>query len=133
VDVVGPGEVRGVGRAQEAEAVLEHLEGAVAEDRLALLRLVLEESEDELLLAQSIGALELVGVRHVDELGNVLQLEIGEVHAAGLPGCGVRERARKTSRAAETQREFGISLAEGGCRGSFSWRLFERTARRHSG
>ena len=73
----GPGEVRGVGRAQEAEAVLQHFERAVAEDRLALLRLVLEEREDELLLAQAVGAFELVGDRHVDELGDVFQLEVG--------------------------------------------------------
>jgi hypothetical protein len=70
----GPGEVRGVRRAQEAEAVLQHLEGAVAEDGLALLRLVLEEREDQLLLAQAVRALELVGDRHVDELGDVFEL-----------------------------------------------------------
>jgi hypothetical protein len=77
VDVVGPGEVGGVGRAQEAEAVLEHFERAVAEDGLALLRLVLEEREDQLLLSQAVGALELAGDCHVDELRDVFQLEFG--------------------------------------------------------
>ena len=76
VDVVGAGEIGRVGRAQEAETVLEHLEGAVAEDRFALLRLVLEEGEHELLLAKAVGAFQLVGVRHLDELGDGLELEV---------------------------------------------------------
>src|SRR2546429_40994 len=66
VDVVGAGEVRGVRGAQEAEAVLEHFQRAIAEDGFALLRLVLQEREDQLLLAKAVGTLELVGVRHVD-------------------------------------------------------------------
>jgi len=68
VDVVGAREIRRIGRAQEAEAILEHLEGAVAEDGFAFFRVALEEREHELLLAEPVGAFELVGVSHVDEL-----------------------------------------------------------------
>ena len=46
VDVVGAWQVVVVGRAKEAEAVGQHFERAVAEDRLALLRLVREPGED---------------------------------------------------------------------------------------
>jgi hypothetical protein len=77
VDVVRAREVRRVGRAQEAEAVLQDFEGSVAEDRFALLRVALQQREDELLLAQSIGAFELAGIGEVDQLGDGLQLEVG--------------------------------------------------------
>src|SRR5258707_166447 len=57
--------------------VLQHLEGRVAEHRLALLGLVLEEGEHELLLAEPVGAFELVDARHFDELGDGFELEVG--------------------------------------------------------
>jgi hypothetical protein len=37
----------------------------------------LQQREDELLLAQSVGAFELAGVGEVDQLGDRLQLEVG--------------------------------------------------------
>jgi hypothetical protein len=58
VDVVGARQVGGLGRAQEAEAVGQHLQGAVAEDGLALLRLVLQHGEDQVLLAHPVGAVD---------------------------------------------------------------------------
>jgi len=78
VDVVRAREVAGVGGAQEPEAVLKDFERAVAEDGLAFLGLGLEEGEDELLLAKAVGALELGG--HLEELGDVFELQIGEIH-----------------------------------------------------
>ena len=71
VDVVGAREVRSVGGSQEAEAVGQHFERAVAEDRLALLRLVLEHGEDQVLLAQAVGAVDAVQGRLFQEFGDV--------------------------------------------------------------
>jgi hypothetical protein len=75
VDVVGAREVRGVGRAQEAESVGQHFEGAVAEDGFALLRLVLEHREDEVLLAHPVGAVDAGGGRRFEQFGNVEVLQ----------------------------------------------------------
>jgi hypothetical protein len=47
------------GRAQEAEAVGQHFQHAVAEDRFAFLGLFLQQDrEDQFLLAQAVGALD---------------------------------------------------------------------------
>ncbi len=73
----GPARYEVSGERRKPKPSWQHLEGAVAEDRFALLRLVLQQREDELLLAQAVGAFELVGDRHVDELGDVLELEVG--------------------------------------------------------
>ena len=99
VDVVGAGEVARVGRAQEAEAVGQDLEHAVAEDALALLRLLLQHREDEVVLAHPVGALDLAGVGDVDQLGDVFGLEFGEMHGgraerAGGGRSGVRSPRR---------------------------------------
>jgi hypothetical protein len=77
VDVVGVGEVGRIGGAQEAEAVGQHLEHAAAEDRLPLLRLLLQQREDEVVLAHPVCAFDLVRVGELDQLGNVLGFEIG--------------------------------------------------------
>ena len=53
VDVVGAREVRAFGRAQEAEAVLQDLEHAVAVDVLAVPRVRLQDREDDVLLARA--------------------------------------------------------------------------------
>ncbi len=53
VDVVRPGEIRAVGGAQEAEAVLQDLQHAVAVDVLAAARMRLEDREDDVLLARA--------------------------------------------------------------------------------
>ena len=77
VDVVGAGEIRGVGRAQETEAVGQYLERAAAVNALPLARLVLEEREDQLLLAHAIGAVDFVLDGHVDEFADVQILQVG--------------------------------------------------------
>src|SRR6202035_1762574 len=53
VDVIRSREIRAVGRAQEAEAVLQDLEYAVAVDVLAVPRVRLEDREDDVLLARA--------------------------------------------------------------------------------
>jgi hypothetical protein len=75
VDVVGAREVGGVRGAQEAEAVGQDFQRAVAEDRFALLRLALEQREDQVLLAHAAGVLDLVADRHFHELRDVLGFE----------------------------------------------------------
>jgi hypothetical protein len=74
------GEVGAVGRAQEAEAVLQDLEHAVGEDVLAALGVGLEDREDDVLLARPREPLEAqrLGQRH--QLPNGLHLELVEVH-----------------------------------------------------
>ena len=67
VDVVGAGQVVVVGRAQEAEAVGQHLEHAFREDQAALLGARLQDLEDQLLLAHAGRA------RHVELLGDLGQ------------------------------------------------------------
>ena len=76
VDVVRAGQVGGVGRAQEAETVRQYLQGTVAEDALALLGAVLEEGEDQFLLAQPAGAVDLAGNGHVEQLADVESFEL---------------------------------------------------------
>ena len=57
----------------------EHLERAIAEDRLAPLRHVLEQREDQVLLAQPARVLDAVGDGDLDELGDVVGLELRQV------------------------------------------------------
>ena len=77
VDVVWPGQVGRIGRAEEPEAIRQHLQRPLAEDALALLGLVLQQREDQVLLAHAVGILDLVGVRHLHEFGHVEVLEVG--------------------------------------------------------
>ena len=67
VDVISGGEIGRVGRSQEPETVGQHFECAIAKDRLAFFRTILQERENELLLAHAIGAFDLVGLRHLDQ------------------------------------------------------------------
>ena len=71
VDVVGRRHVARVGRAQEAEAVGQHLEHAVAEHLLAALGALLHDREHQLLLAHASDVLDLQCLAHLDELGDV--------------------------------------------------------------
>src|SRR5690606_36321291 len=80
VDVVRTGEIGAVGRAQEAEAVLQDLEHAVAVDVLALLGVRIEDREDDVLLARAREALEADGFGHLHQLVDRLRLELGEAH-----------------------------------------------------
>jgi Mn-dependent DtxR family transcriptional regulator len=75
------GHVAGLDRAQEAEAVGQHLEHAVAEDLLAALGALLHDREHQFLLAQAADVLDFQRLAHLDELGDVLCLQFGQVHA----------------------------------------------------
>src|SRR6185437_10527760 len=80
VDVVGPCQVGAVGRAQEAEAVLQDLQHAVAVDVLPIARMRLEDGEDDVLLARAGEAVEPHGLGDLDQLVDGLRLELREVH-----------------------------------------------------
>ena len=80
IDVVGAGQIRTVGRTQEAEAVLQNLEHAVAIDVLAVARVRLEDREDDVLLARASQVLQPHGRAQLDQLRHRLLLELGEVH-----------------------------------------------------
>ena len=80
VDVVGPRQVAGVGRAEKPESIGQHLERSIAEDAFAFFRLVLEQCENEVVLAQTVRAVDFVGVGDFDEFGNRLGLEVGQMH-----------------------------------------------------
>ena len=72
VDVVGSGQVVRIGRAQEAEAVLQHLDDARADDLDLARRQLLEDGEHELLLAHRARVLDLELLGEGDEFGGVL-------------------------------------------------------------
>ena len=94
VDVVGPGQVGEVGAAQEAEAVGEHLQRALAGDlhlllgRLGRLRLGLQDREDQVLLLQGAGRLDVQLARHPGELRHLQVLQVGEARRGGRGGGG---------------------------------------------
>ena len=82
VNVVRAGHVARLDAAQEAEAVGQHLEHAVAEHLLAGLGALLHDREHQLLLAQALHVLDLQRLAHLDELGDVHELEFGQMHEA---------------------------------------------------
>src|SRR5207249_6233210 len=55
-------------------------ERSIPENALAFLRLILEQSEDEVMLAHTVGAIDLVRIGDLDELGDWFGLEVGQVH-----------------------------------------------------
>jgi hypothetical protein len=80
VDVVRARQVGSVGAAQEAEAVGQDFQGALAEDAFAFLGLILQQGEDQVLLAHPVGVFELIGGRHFHELCDVEVFEVGQMH-----------------------------------------------------
>ena len=98
----GPGQVVVVGGAQEAEAVGQDLEHALAVDEAVLLGLRLQDGEDQLLLAHVRGALDAEALGDLRQLADLLLLQHLEVQAliAGrqlllglhLVGAGARTR-----------------------------------------
>ena len=69
VNVVGTGQIIRIGRAQEAEAVLQHLDDAGADDLHLPRRELFENREHELLLAHGARVLDLKFLGECDELG----------------------------------------------------------------
>ena len=76
VDVVGARQVVGVGRAQEAEAVLQHLDHAGADDVGLLGGQLLEDGEHQLLLAHGAGVLDPGLLGEAQQLRRGLGLEV---------------------------------------------------------
>ena len=72
INVVGVGEIRGFRRSQESEPVRQHFQHAVPVDALAALGQRLENGEDQLLLAESVGVIDAVGGSDLQEFGNGL-------------------------------------------------------------
>ena len=97
VDVVGAGQVVGVGRAQKAEAVGENLNDAFADDVDFLDRELLENGEHQLLLAHGAGIFDPVLFRERDELGRRFRFEVLEFHFPHWGGpveCSLGEGVR---------------------------------------
>ena len=86
IDVVGAGQVVGFHRAQVAEAVGRHLDGADAEDRLVGGRHLLEDGEHQLLAAHHRRAFDTLLLGECEQLGRFLDLEFLEVHGSSVWG-----------------------------------------------
>ena len=76
----GPGEIVGVGRAQEAEAVLQHLDHAGAGDLDVAGGQLLQDGEHQLLLAHGAGVLDLELLGEAQQLRRRFGLEILQLH-----------------------------------------------------
>src|SRR5207302_900889 len=73
-------EIRAVGRAQEAETVLQDLEHAVAVDILAVPRVCLEDGENDVLFAGAGDALQTHRLGELDQFVNRPGLELRQIH-----------------------------------------------------
>jgi hypothetical protein len=82
VHVVRPGHVAAEGGAQEAVAVRQYFEHAVAVDDAVLGGAGLEQGEDEFLLAHGTGVLKLVLFRKIHEILHLSRLEFSEIEDA---------------------------------------------------
>ena len=80
IDVVGAGQVGRVGGAQEAEAVLKNLQHAIAGDLFTTFRVLLQQGEDDVLLARTGHVFQAHGIGHFQQFGNRLLLEFGQIH-----------------------------------------------------
>ena len=80
VDVVGTGQVVGVGRAQEAEAVLQHLDDAGADDLGFFGGQLLQDGEHQLLLAHGAGVLDPGLLGEAQQLRRRFDLQVLQLH-----------------------------------------------------
>ena len=97
INVVRPGQVVVVGRAQEAVAVREDLQHTFGEDVSFFFTLRLQDLEDEVLFAESAGAGQLQRSGDLGQLGNVFFFEFCNGHIY-LRGYFLREGFRFLSR-----------------------------------
>ena len=89
VDVVGTGQVVVVGAAEESVALGQHLQDALGEDQPVALGLGLEQTEDQLLLAQVGDPFEFVLLGDLEQFADGLLFQRREVQALGpRPGLG---------------------------------------------
>ena len=84
VDVVGAREVVVVGAAEEAEAVGQDFERALAVHQAFELHPLFEDAEDQLLLFEAADFGDLLGLGRFDELGHAHPLQLGDVDVAVL-------------------------------------------------
>src|SRR5205807_10365931 len=75
-----PREVVVVRSPEEAESVRQDLEDACGEDQTVLLRLRLQDLEDQLLLAQAAHVLDVQVARDDVEVRDALFLQLGKIH-----------------------------------------------------
>ncbi len=80
IDVVRTGEIIGLGRAEEAEAVVQHLDGARTHDLDPILGLDLQDREHEVLLAHRRRAFDTHLLGHCNEVGWGLFLQFFQMH-----------------------------------------------------
>ena len=80
VDVVGPGQIIGFRRAQEAEPVGEHFHDAFADNIGLAHGELLEDTEHQLLLAHGAGVFDLEFLGERDKLTRRFGLEVLEFH-----------------------------------------------------
>jgi hypothetical protein len=83
VNIVGRREIVVVHRAEEAVAIGQHFEHPLAERQTALLRLRFQNLEDELLLPEITVPGNIQLLRNLVELGDLLGLELSNVHGHG--------------------------------------------------
>jgi len=84
INIVGTGQIRTVGGAQKAEAILQYFQHAVPGDVLATLGECFENGEDHVLLAGSRHAFELEFLRDGNQVGGGLLFEFGQIHESSM-------------------------------------------------
>ena len=114
IDVVGAREIGGFGRAQEAEAVWQHFETAVAENLFTGFSASFEDREHQFLLAQAVGVFDVEAGGHLDQRRNMKGFEFGKVHGEGAGSERLRGPDRDTgntgvSRRIETGGPVGVT------------------------
>ena len=76
INIVGSSQIIGVGRPQEAEAVLQHLDDAFADDLDVAARQLLENRKHQLLLAHDRSVLDFMFLREGEQFGRRLELQV---------------------------------------------------------
>ena len=96
IDVVRAGQVGGIGRPQEAEAVLQDFQHAVTVDVLATLGMALEDRKDNVLLARTGHALQAHILGDVDEFLGRFGFQIGKIHRLSMCSWSGRKDLTRT-------------------------------------
>ena len=80
IDVIGPGKVVVIGRAEKAIAVRQNFKHAFGEDVAFFFALRLEDLKDQILLAQTAGPGQIQRSGDLGQLGNILFFEFSDGH-----------------------------------------------------
>ena len=105
INVVRPGEIIGVGRTQEAEAVLQHLDDAFADDLDVATGELFQNCEQQLLLAQERGVLHLVLFGESQEFGGGLGFQVRKFDFPHGDKPRIDRRSDRAERRAAGRRE----------------------------